>query len=101
MKLRERKITVRLTDHEREHLQAQSDLVAIGTEPFLRNLIMGTHMTPRPQKQWAELVRQVSGIATNVNQIATRVNSGQPATLETLEELQHMVGQIWDKLKEY
>ncbi|MEA4893993.1 MAG: plasmid mobilization relaxosome protein MobC [Oscillospiraceae bacterium] len=101
MKVRNRKITVRLTDTEREHLQLQADLTGLKVEPFVRNLIMGSDMKARPQEEWAELIRQASGIAANVNQIAKKINSGAPVTEETLRLILDMQNQIWAKLKEF
>lgn len=101
MKIRNRKITVRLTDMEREHLQLQADLTGLKVEPFVRNLIMGSNMKARPQEEWAEIVRQTSGIAANVNQIAKKINSGAAVTEETLKLVLDMQNQIWSKLKEF
>lgn len=101
MKLRERKITVRLTDAERDHLQEQAELVGLGIEPFVRNTILGIQMKPRPKEEWAELLRQTSGVSNNVNQIARKVNSGKPATEEALRLILDMQRQLWDKLQEF
>ena len=101
MKLRERKITVRLSDAERDHLQQQADLVDLGIEPFVRNAILGISMKPRPREEWAELLRQTSGLAGNVNQLVKKVNSGEPVTEETLRLILDMQQQIWSKLKEF
>ena len=101
MKVRNRKITVRLTDSERDHLQVQADLTGLKVEPFVRNLIMEINMKARPQEEWAELLRQASGIAANVNQIAKKVNSGEPITEETLRLVLDLQKQIWAKLKEF
>lgn len=101
MKLRERKITVRLTDAERDHLQEQAELVGLGIEPFIRNTILGIRMKPRPKEEWAELLRQTSGVSNNVNQIARKVNSGDPATAEALRLVLDMQKQIWNKLQEF
>lgn len=101
MKLRERKITVRLTDAERDHLQEQAELVGLKIEPFIRNAILGIRMKPRPQEEWAELLRQSAGISNNVNQIAKKVNSGEPATEEVLRQVADMQHQLWDKLQEF
>lgn len=101
MKLRERKITVRLTDAERDHLLAQAELAGLKIEPFVRNMILGVQMQPRPKEEWAELLRQTSGIANNINQITKRVNSGEPVTEETLRLIADMQVQIWNKLKSF
>lgn len=101
MKLRERKITVRLTDAERGHLLEQAELAGLKIEPFVRNVILGVQMQPRPKEEWAELLRQTSGIANNINQITKRVNSGEPVTEETLRLITDMQSQIWEKLKAF
>ena len=101
MKLRERKITVRLTDAERDHLLAQAELAGLKIEPFVRNMILGVQMQPRPKEEWAELLQQTSGIANNINQITKRANSGEPVTDETLRLIADMQVQIWDKLKSF
>ena len=92
---------MRLTDAERLHLQVQADLTGLKIEPYVRNLIMECNMKARPQEEWAELLRQTSGIAANVNQIAKKVNSGDPVTEETLRLILDMQNQIWAKLKEF
>lgn len=101
MKLRERKITVRLTDAERDHLLAQAELAGLKIEPFVRNVILGVQMQPRPKEEWAELLRQTSGIANNINQITKRTNSGEAVTEETLRLIADMQAQIWNKLKSF
>mgnify|MGYP000364523074 CR=1 FL=1 len=101
MKLRERKITVRLTDAERDHLLAQAELAGLKIEPFVRNVILGMQMQPRPKEEWAELLRQTSGIANNINQITKRANSGELVTEETLRLIADMQVQIWNKLKSF
>ena len=101
MKLRERKITVRLTDAERDYLLTQAELAGLKIEPFVRNVILGVQMQPRPKEEWAELLRQTSGIANNINQITKRANSGEPLTEETLRLIADMQVQIWNKLKSF
>lgn len=101
MKLRERKITVRLTDAERDHLLEQAELAGLKIEPFVRNVILGVRIQPRPKEEWAELLRQTSGIANNINQITKRVNSGEPVTEETLRLIADMQSQIWETLKAF
>ena len=101
MKLRERKINVRLTDAERDHQLTQAELAGLKIEPFVRNVILGVQMQPRPKEEWAELLRQTSGIANNINQITKRANSGEPVSEETLRLIADMQTQIWDKLKSF
>ena len=64
-------------------------------------MILGVQMQPRPKEEWAELLRQTSGIANNINQITKRANSGEPVTEETLRLVADMQVQIWNKLKSF
>ena len=73
-KIRKRKITIRLSEKEYRHLTEQADLVQLGIEPFVRNLIMGIRMTPHPKNEWTEIMRQMSAIGNNINQMAYRAN---------------------------
>ena len=56
---------------------------------------------PEDIRRAAELLRQTSGIANNINQITKRANSGEPVTDETLRLIADMQVQIWDKLKSF
>ena len=80
---------------------AQAELAGLKIEPFVRNVILGVQMQPRPKEEWAELLRQTSGIANNINQITKRANSGEPVTEETLRLIADMQVQIWNKLKSF
>lgn len=80
---------------------AQAELAGLKIEPFVRNVILGVQMQPRPKEEWAELLRQTSGIANNINQITKRANSGEPVTEETSWLIADMQVQIWDKLKSF
>lgn len=101
MKIRNLKITVRLSEKEKYHLKEQASLAGLKIEPFVRNLIMNSQMKPHPKEEWSELVRQTSGIANNINQIARNVNSGEDITDRTLNIILDMLNQIWNKLKEF
>lgn len=98
MILRKRKVTVRLTEKERAALREKVMESGLCMEPFLRNLIAEKEMKARPQEEWAALVRQVSGVANNINQIAKKVNTEDAVTMGQLRLLEDMLSQIWDRL---
>ena len=79
----------------------QAELAGLKIEPFVRNVILGVQMKPRPKEEWAELLRQTSGIANNINQITRHINSGAPVDAETLRLIADMQAQIWATLKEF
>ena len=45
------------------------------TEVYLRALIAGEKMRPRPPNEYAEIRRQLAAIGNNINQLAVKANS--------------------------
>ena len=76
MKIRNRKITVRLSEKERKFLGEQADAGGMKIEPYIRELIMGNEIKSRPKEEWAEVVRQIAAVGNNINQIARNTNMG-------------------------
>ena len=70
------KISVRLNEQEHEHLKKQAAISGYPMEPFIRALIMGVNLRPRPPDEYAEIRRQLAAIGNNINQIARSVNAG-------------------------
>ena len=99
MKVRKRSVTIRLTDAEKAHLQTQADRAGLGVEPFVRSLIMGVEIRPRPPDELPELIRQISAIGNNVNQITRIANSAKHVRQEDVYRLDELLGQVWEKVK--
>lgn len=99
-KIRSKKISIRLSEKEYLHLKEQADLVGLKIEPFLRNLISGVKMKPRPQEEWAELIRQVSSVGNNINQIAHRANIHGLTDKQTLLAVKESLDKLWQKMDE-
>lgn len=99
MKIRNRKITVRLSEKERKFLGEQADAGGMKIEPYIRELIMGNEVKSRPKEEWAEVVRQVAAVGNNINQIAKNTNMGMEVTVDILKEVLEMQKQIWERIK--
>ena len=99
-RIRMHRVSVRLSEKEYLYLKEQADLVGLKIEPFLRNLISGVKMKPRPQKEWAELIRQISAVGNNINQIAHRANIHGLTDKQTLFNVQQELAKIWQKMDE-
>lgn len=97
-KIRSKKISIRLSEKEYAHLKEQAGLVGLKIEPFLRNLIMGVKMKPRPQEEWAELIRQMSAVGNNINQIAHRANIHGLTDQQTLLAVKKSLDKLWQKM---
>ena len=75
MRRRGHVIPLRLNEREYRHLCEQVKISGFSREEYLRSLILGKEIHPRPCTHHAELVRQISGLCNNANQLAHRANS--------------------------
>lgn len=69
-------------------------------EPVLRKLIMGVQLHPRPPDTYATLLRELSAIGTNVNQIAHNTNAKKIADRADIDEAVRLIRQAWRMVKE-
>ena len=99
--MRKRPIAVlfRLNEQEHQHLKEQTALSGHSTEQYIRNLIAGTEIKPRPPGEMAEILRQLSGIGTNINQIAKIANTYDRIRQEDVEYIINMQTKIWRMVK--
>ena len=69
-------------------------------EPFIRELITGVELRHRPPDELAELLRQLSGMAVNINQIAKVANASGFVRMEDIEQIKAMQQMLWQAVKE-
>lgn len=92
-------LSLRLNETEYAHLKRLSETCGLKLEPTIRSLIMGADLKPRPPEVYAELLRQVSAIGNNINQIA-RVANGTGRVRQTeIDALQDMLSEVWRLVK--
>lgn len=65
------------------------------TEVYLRALIAGEKMRPRPPNEYAEIRRQLAAIGNNINQIARAVNARGFAAKEEIAAITAAQEMIW------
>ena len=97
---RPHQIALRLNDQELRHLNRQSNLSGLSREEYLRGLIMGTELHPRPCTHHADLLRQVAGLCNNANQLAHRANSTGVAGQESVDKMMALAAEIYRLVKE-
>ena len=95
-----KQITIRLTADEYAHVKQLSKDSGVKMEPAIRRLIMGVNLRPRPPDELPELLRQISAVGNNINQIARTVNTRKYATKEELAMIETLLAKIWDKVKD-
>lgn len=93
-------ITLRLNSREYARLCEQAEVTGLKMEPLIRQLIMGVNLRPRPPDTYAALLRELSAIGNNVNQLAHQANARGEATQEEIAEAAQLVKQIWRQVKE-
>ena len=67
-------------------------------EPLIRKLIMGQEIRQRPPAEMPELLRQMSAIGNNINQIAVRANSTNKVYTEDIVNIKEGQDKIWQLL---
>lgn len=99
MRKRNMRVEIHLTTEEHSHLKEQVALSGYTTEQFIRNLIAGVEMRPRPPDELADILRQLSAIGNNINQIARAANARGFVRQEELEQITAMQSEIWHMVK--
>lgn len=116
MRKRNKSITVRMTKDEYRHLQEKLEQTGQTQQAFVVNAIAGALITTpamalelgKINVSMAELIKQLRGMATNINQLAHRANGYMELpTVEKLEEindeidgLREEVSSIWQLIRQ-
>ena len=100
MRKRNRHISVWMNEQEYRHLKRQAELAGMGVDPFIRTLVAGVQMRPRPPDAYAALLRELSAIGNNVNQIAYWANARKGISASEIREAAELVRRAWRLVKE-
>ena len=87
-------VLVRLSEKEKEHLKSQATACALKMEPYIRKLIMGKEVRPRPPDEYIKLLREINAIGNNINQIANIANAEQHISESKINEVLHLQNEI-------
>lgn len=93
-------MTLRLNAAEYAHLCRQAEVTGLKKEPLVRQLIMGVNLRPRPPDAYADLLRALSAIGNNINQLAHQANARGAATGDEITEALHLVRQATRLVRE-
>ncbi len=95
-----KRVSLRLDSTEYAHLKQLSIDTGLKIEPVIRRLIVGAELRPRPPGELTELLRQLSGMAVNINQIAKVANGSGFIRMEDIAHIKMMQGMLWQAVKE-
>ena len=93
-------ITLRLSAGEYAHLRRQTEATGLKMEPLIRQLITGVNLRPRPPDTYAALLRELSAIGNNINQLAHVANGKKDVSTDELNAAARLVRQAWRLVKD-
>ena len=97
---RKYQVLLRLNTMEYYTLLGKLREASISRTEFLRQLIINTEVKSRIKPEEMQLIRTVSGMANNLNQIAHRLNAfGISALNEELNVLKQLIHELMRRLK--
>ena len=94
-----KRVSLRLDSTEYAHLKQLSMDTGLKMEPVIRRLIVGAELRPRPPGELTELLRQMSGVAVNINQIAKVANASGFIRMEEIDHIKAMQEMLWQMMK--
>ena len=89
-----------LDDREYKHLLKQCSISGLNTSALIRHSVMGVEILPRPPDACAALLRELSAIGNNINQIAHNTNAKKEAEAAEVDEAVKLVYQALRLVKE-
>jgi hypothetical protein len=92
-------ILIYLSEREKNHLSKQAQISGLSKSQFIRKLIMGIEIHPRPPDNIAQLIREINAIGNNINQIAHKANACDKVMQEDLYKIQQLLGEIYREVK--
>lgn len=93
-------ISAWLSESDYRHLKKLMDASGLTTSNIIRKLLEGVEVTPRPTEHTVALLRELSAIGNNINQIAHTANATQSVSTAQLNEVQRLLGEAWRMVKD-
>ena len=100
MRKREHFIGLWLDDREYKHLLKQCSISGLNTSALIRHSVMGIELRPRPPDAYAALLRELSAIGNNANQIAHWANAQRSISEGDIREAAALVREAGRLVKE-
>ena len=88
-----------LDEKEYGHLQMQCSVTGLSVSALIRQLIAGAQLRPRPPDQYAGMLRELSAIGNNINQIAHWANARGDIRESEVTDAIALVRRAWELVK--
>ena len=89
-----------LNDEEYTHLREQCEITGLPAGVLIRQAIKGVQIRQRPPGEYAGLLRELSAIGNNVNQIAHWANAKKSIQEAEIRQAVLLANKAWDLVKE-
>lgn len=100
MRTREHSISVWLNEKEYQQLKEQCEISGLSISTLLRKRIADTDIRPKPPEEYAALLRELSAIGNNINQIAYWANAQKSISENDILEASELARQAWRLVKD-
>ena len=100
MRKRDHFVGLWLDDKEYAHLSSQCAVTGLSASAFVRQLIGGVQLRPRLPDEYAKLLRELSGIGRNINQIAHWANARKSVYEDEIIEASELARRAWQLVKD-
>ena len=100
MRKRNVQILFRLTEEEAEHLNELVRKSGRSKEAFLREMVRGYQLCEKPDSEFYKMMRELSAIGNNVNQIAYWANARKYVSNSEIQEAAALVRKAFTLVKE-
>lgn len=92
-------LSLRLTEEEYAALQSKAKEYNLKIEPTVRRLIAETHIESKPQEVYTDMLRELTAIGKQINQIAYRANAQKGITDAEVSRAMALVQQAYDLIE--
>ena len=99
MRKRNHVIPVRLNAKELRFLEEQVEKSGLSREEYIRSIVMGGEVRARPCEHHTELLRKISGLCNNANQLARVANTCGEASQQSIDEMTGIAREVWEAVK--
>ena len=99
MRERNHFVGVWLDDKEYIHLNQLCTTSGLSASAVLRQILSGTQLRPRPPDQYTALLRELSAIGNNINQIAHWANAARSIRESEIVEAAVLAHKAWELVK--
>ena len=88
-----------MDETEYRHLQEQCSVTGLSASALVRKLLDGAQLRPRPPDEYTWLLRELSAIGNNINQIAYWANAQKSVREAEIVDAAVLAKKAWELVK--